>query len=118
MGLRQRLGGWLVLLAATFVGAAAQSPSSGASDAVAGASRIAGDWRSSLPTVIAARPGLAQGAADLGAAPADASLKRVLLLLEASPEQRQAPDAELADQQNPKSPEYHRWLTRSEFADK
>ena len=41
----------------------------------------------------------------------------MLLLLEPSTAQRQALDAELADQQNAKSSEYHHWLTPSRFAE-
>src|SRR6266700_1648546 len=44
-------------------------------------------------------------------------VERVLLLLEPSTAQRQAVDAEIGNQQNPKSGEYHRWLTPSQFAD-
>ena len=42
----------------------------------------------------------------------------MLLLLEPSAAQQQALNAELADQQNPKSEEYHRWLAASQFADR
>lgn len=41
----------------------------------------------------------------------------MLLLLESSAAQKQALDAELANQQNPPSAEYHHWLTPSQFAD-
>ena len=53
----------------------------------------------------------------LGEAPAGSRLDRMLLLLEPSPRQKQALDTELANQQNPKSAEYHHWLTPSQFAD-
>ncbi len=79
---------------------------------------MAGDWRASPPAVIAGRTKLPAGEADLGPAPGGARLERVLLLLEPSPEQRQALDAELANQQDPRSPEYHHWLTPSQFADR
>ena len=42
----------------------------------------------------------------------------MLLLLEPAAGQRQALDTELSSQQNPKSFEYHRWLTPSQFADR
>jgi hypothetical protein len=117
MALRQRFGGLLALLAATIVGAAGQAPLSRGSEAVA-PSRMSGDWRSSAPAVIAATPGTLAGGADLGPAPAGARLERMLLLLQPSPQQRQALDAELADQQDATSPEYHRWLTPSQFAER
>jgi hypothetical protein len=41
-----------------------------------------------------------------------------MLLLEPSPAQRQALDAELQNQQTSASPEYHHWLTPSAFADR
>jgi subtilase family serine protease len=41
----------------------------------------------------------------------------MLLLLEPASAQRQALDAELANQQNRKSPEFHHWLTPSQFAE-
>jgi hypothetical protein len=82
-------------------------------------SRLVGDWRASAPvTLPAATPSLPQAVSDLGVAPAGARLERVMLLLEPSPAQRQALDAELQNQQTPGSPEYHHWLTPSAFADR
>jgi hypothetical protein len=114
MAHRQRFAGWLALGAAMFAGtASAQVPAS--RDTV---SRLAGDWHASSSVVIGtAKPVLAQGITDLGAAPAGKRVERVLLLLEPSAAQRQALDAELRNQQDPKSGEYHRWLTPSQFAD-
>jgi subtilase family serine protease len=81
------------------------------------ASRLAGDWRSTeAVTILASRPPLSPSATDIGAAPSGARLERMLLLLEPSADQRQALAAELANQQNPASPEYHHWLTPADFA--
>src|SRR5271169_5867826 len=91
---RQRFGGWLGFVAAMLAGAAAAQ-------------------------VPVSRPTATSGAqiADLGAAsPAD-HLDRMLLLLEPSVAQKEALDAELSNHQNPKSAQYHHWLTPSEFAD-
>jgi hypothetical protein len=82
------------------------------------ASRIAEDWHSSARVTVAGSvPPLPQPAKDLGAAPVGARLDRVLLLLDPSPAQTQALEAELAAQQDASSPEYHHWLTSSAFAD-
>jgi len=54
---------------------------------------------------------------DLGIAPADLALQHMILLLRRSPEQQVALEKLLAAQQNRKSPQYHRWLTPSEYAD-
>jgi subtilase family serine protease len=59
---------------------------------------------------------LPKGAVSLGAAPAAVRLDRMLMLLEPSPEQRQALDDALANQQNPKSAQFHHWVTPTEFA--
>ena len=81
-------------------------------------SRLNGDWRSSPRVVIGGgTPALPQGASGLGAAPAGARLDRMLLLLEPSSAQKAALDAELANQQNPKSAEFHHWLTPQQFAE-
>ncbi len=79
---------------------------------------MVGDWHGSPLVVIGARkPVLPQGASDLGPAPREARADRVVLLLEPSAAQQQALDAELKNQQDPKSSEYHRWVTSSQFAD-
>src|ERR1035441_2643721 len=82
-------------------------------------SRLLGDWRASAPVTLPARtPSLPQAVSDLGVAPVGARLDRVILLLEPSPAQRQALDAELQNQQTPGSPEYHHWLAPLAFADR
>ena len=53
---------------------------------------------------------------DLGAAPPNQVLGRMLLLLAPAPAQQQALAAELASLQDSSSPNYHRWLTPSAFA--
>ena len=123
MANRLRLGGWLALaVAALATAAVAQAPASPSAVPVPGesktaVSRLNGDWRSRARAVIGARaPALPPGASVLGAAPAGARLDRMLLLLEPSAAQKDALDAELANQQNPKSAEFHRWLAPSQFA--
>ena len=86
------------------------------------ASRLAGEWRSTpLATLTTARPPLSLPASaisgvDLGVAPADQTLSRMILLLSPSAAQQQALTAELAALQNPTSSQYHQWLTPSAFA--
>jgi hypothetical protein len=88
-----------------------------ATAAQAQASRLAGDWRTSAAVTIAAsKPKAAQADAVMGAAPAEARLERMLLLLEPSAAQQQALTAELAALQNSSSPQYHHWLTPAAFA--
>lgn len=122
----QWVGGSAGLVMAVLMGAAmGQSPASGtAVYAAQGAvqanppSRLAGDWRSSPAVVIPGRqPPAASESADLGPAPAGTRLDRMLLLLEPSTAERHALDAELADQLDPESSEYHHWLTAGAFAD-
>ena len=82
------------------------------------ASRLAGDWRSAgMVTISASRPPLSPSATDMGAAPSGARLERMLLLLDPSPDRQQALIAEIENQQNPASPEFHHWLTPAVFAD-
>lgn len=82
------------------------------------ASRLNGDWRSSAPIVLpgSLAPASISGT-DQGAAPADENLGRMLLLLAPSNAQQQALAGQLADLQNPASPQYHKWLTPAAFAD-
>src|SRR5580692_6942595 len=81
-------------------------------------SRVAGDWRASQWSVMpASKPPVPQGAVDLGIAPEGMPLQRLLLLLEPSPEQQAALDAELARQQTAGSCAWHQWLTPQQFAD-
>lgn len=111
------------LFAANAIAIVAQAPAyhSAIQDVPAGTSlsRVSGDWRASASvTLPATGPLMPQEAIDLGVAPSDAQLERVLLLLEPSPEQKQALDAELQNQQTSGSAEYHHWLTPSDFAAK
>src|SRR5580704_8601950 len=79
MAQRRRFSGMLAFAAAMLAAsAAAQVP----------ASRVPSDWRASQWVVIAAKPALPQGTADLGAAPAGARVERVLLLLQPSAAQQ------------------------------
>jgi hypothetical protein len=58
---------------------------------------------------------LARPEFDLGTAPPDLALDRMLLVLKRSPEQDMALRRLLDDQQDKASPNYHRWLTPDEF---
>ncbi|HEY2016304.1 MAG TPA: protease pro-enzyme activation domain-containing protein, partial [Bryobacteraceae bacterium] len=58
---------------------------------------------------------LASPANDRGRAAADLPMERMLLLLDRSPEQQDALDRLLAEQQDPASPRYHQWLSPDEF---
>jgi subtilase family serine protease len=49
-----------------------------------------------------------------GAVPADLAIGQITLVLARPPEQEQAFDKLLADQQDPASPDYHHWLTPEE----
>jgi hypothetical protein len=81
-------------------------------------SRISADWRSADPVTLSAPVFPIQpGTVDLGPAPANARLDRVLVLLAPSFAEQQALTARLNILQTPGSPEYHHWLTPSAFAD-
>jgi hypothetical protein len=112
-----RFSGVLALLAATLGGAAAAQPAPPVASGVSAPSRLAGDWRSSPLVAFSATPPLPGDAADLGAAPSAARVERVLLLLQSSAAQSQSLDAEIQNQQDHKSAEYHHWLTPAQFAD-
>ena len=58
---------------------------------------------------------LAQPQFDVGAASPDMPLERMLLVLKHSPEQDRALRTMLDNQQDRRSPEYHKWLTPDEF---
>lgn len=114
----------VALAATTFAAAAsAQVPSSPSSLDVsragaAAVSRLGGDWHAGARVVVGSvSPVQQQGAATADVAPSAARLDRVLLLLEPSAAQKQALDAELANQQDPKSSEFHHWLKASQWAD-
>jgi len=61
---------------------------------------------------------LARPEFDIGAAPADLPLRRMLLVLKRSPEQEFALTKLLDDQQDKASPNYHKWLTPDAFGAK
>jgi subtilase family serine protease len=58
---------------------------------------------------------LARAQFDIGAAPLDLSMQRMLLVLKRSPEQEFALRKLVDDQQDKASPNYHKWLTPDEF---
>ena len=60
-------------------------------------------------------PGRVHSATDLGQAPPDEILSDVTLQFSRTPAQQAAISALLADQQNPESPRYHKWLTPAQF---
>ena len=81
------------------------------------APRVLGDWRGSAGVAIAhSKPTMNPAAMDLGPAPGNQALGRMLLLLAPAPAQQQALAAELASLENPSSPSYHHWLTPQAFA--
>ncbi len=106
-----------VLLSSLLAGPVAAAQTSPSASASVHHSHIAGDWRSTAPVAIPnSKPPVNLNAPDLGAAASNQVLGRMLLLLAPAPAQQQALAAELASLQNPSSPDYHRWLTPSEFA--
>ena len=85
------------------------------------ASRISSDWQNGADPrspychrCLPSQP----GATDLGPAPANARLDRVLILLAPSPAQQQALTARLQSIQTTSSPDYHQWLAPSAFAER
>jgi len=58
---------------------------------------------------------LARPESDRGPAAADTPMNRMVLLLEPSATQQEALEALLEAQQDPKSPEYHQWLSPEDF---
>lgn len=104
-------------LAFSLGAAIAQSPASRPADLSTGpqVSRLAGDWRSTAAVAVPfSQPPVASS--DLGLTPSSTRLERMLLLLSPSPDQQAALTAELANQQNSASSEYHHWLTPADFA--
>jgi subtilase family serine protease len=68
-----------------------------------------------LVTLQGNRHPLARSEFDVGAAPPEYFMGRMILVLSSSPEQRSALETLLQAQQNPSSPQFHRWLTPDEF---
>jgi subtilase family serine protease len=60
-------------------------------------------------------PHWAVAANDVGAIDPNQAFNNLTLILARSPEQQRAFDQLIEDQQNPKSPEYHHWLTPNEI---
>ena len=58
---------------------------------------------------------LARADNDAGAAPLSMPMERMILALRLAPEKQAALDRLLAEQQDPDSPNFHRWLTPEEF---
>ena len=101
------LGGSGSMVAQSFPAAGVSAPTQ----------RVLGDWRGSPGVAIArSKPSRNPAAIDLGPAPANQVLGRMLLLLAPAPAQQQALAAELGSLQNPSSPSYHHWLTPQAFA--
>ena len=95
----------------------AQNSSSDTQAPPAPLSRLAAEWRTSEPALLAAnKPLLNPDAVNLGTPPPVTRLDRMLLLLSPSAAQQQALVNELENQQNPASPVYHHWLTPPAFA--
>lgn len=63
-------------------------------------------------------PQWANSANDLGAVPPDTEIDRFTIVLARSPQQQAEFAQFLADQQNPGSPEYHRWLTPEQVGER
>ena len=61
---------------------------------------------------------LVRTAKELGRAPTDLPLQRILLQLTSSPEQEAALRQLLAEQQDPASPRYHVWLSPEQFGER
>ncbi len=63
------------------------------------------------------RAAWAQTRNDLGSVPDDLALDHLSVMLQRSPERQQAYDRLLLEQQDPSSPNYHRWLSPTEIGD-
>ncbi len=108
---RVRLRSILVLLAAAGVAGPAVSAQS--------ANRIAERIDSAQVRVLPNHhPLWAVSANDAGAVPANQAFESLTLVLARSPEQEQAFEQLLADQQNPASPDYDHWLTPDEVGER
>lgn len=112
---------WVAWAAALSAQSPATEPAPGCASAkaqVAPASRIVGDWHASARVKLPdSQPPVLALAADLGIATPETRLERILLLLEPSPAQKRALDAELDALQTTSSCANHRWLTAAQFAD-
>ncbi|GAA0708845.1 hypothetical protein GCM10009105_08770 [Dokdonella soli] len=85
----------------------------------AGADRIVGPVDNAQRTALSGHRALwAQAKSDQGAVPADLPLAHLSLTLNRSPERQQAFDRYLQEQQDPASPNYHRWLTPAEIGER
>lgn len=90
-----------------------------ASAAKAQSDRISGDIDNTRTVVVAGNtPPLARTGMDQGPVPPSFLLPSMSLELRPSATQQEALQQLLANQQNPSSPEYHRWLTPDEYADR
>lgn len=58
---------------------------------------------------------LARPQFDQGPAPSDLPMERMQLVLKRGPDQEAALDKRMAEQQDPSSPNYHKWLTPAQF---
>src|SRR5690242_9132756 len=56
--------------------------------------------------------------ADQGAVDPSLQITDVMIMFKLSAEQQSDLDQQLADQQNPASPQYHKWLTPEEYANR
>src|SRR5579884_2163596 len=61
---------------------------------------------------------LLRAATDLGAVAPDSPMERMILVLQRDAAQQKALDSLLAAQQDPHSPQYHRWLTPQAFGER
>ena len=109
----------VILTAAAQATAGAQAPCPSSPAQPQAGSRLAGDWHSSAAEPLAAGklPALSAGL-DLGIAPGNIHLDRMLLLLKPSPAQQDALDAFLQSQQTRGDCAYRQWLTPAQFADR
>ena len=117
----KRFTGALALVVASGMAAAAAQTLSSVDHIVQtqSVSRLGGAWQASAyETVRQSVPPLPPAASDIGPAPANLRLERMLLLLSPSAAQQKALDAEISAQQDSSSSEYHQWLTPAAFADR
>lgn len=85
----------------------------------AGPDRITREIDSSRPVPVKGNVhGLARPSVDLGRADASKMIHGVTLVFHPSAKQQQGLDALLAQQQDRSSPNYHKWLTPAQFADR